>query len=340
MKESNANGRCGYLDVLRILSAFAVVVIHLCSGTVSTAQSVAAGTALACDTVHTLMNFSVPMFLMISGALFLNNATTYTYGKIWRNIRRVLLCLVGFGLVYSLLEQLFVSRSVHVLWAVRDIFTGNLWDHMWYLYMIVGIYLLVPLIKPFFVQAARRDVVLLLALLFLFNSVFPQLETAFSVKPGFSLPLNSMYLFYFLAGGLLFRWKPVQKNKGFALSGAAVLITAAAIIAVSVAGWEKVRTDYGSGLVCLYTMGIFVLCKLSLEGYVPSGRVIGLSNLTWGIYLLHPLFLNVVLKALHWNPVNHLPAVSMPVLAVCVFAASGAVIYIARKIPPVEKYIL
>ena len=124
------------------------------------------------------------------------------------------------------------------------------------------------------------------------------------------------------------------------LCGALALLGLAALAIVSVAGWTVIRTDYGSGIVCVVTMGLFLLCKTALEGRLSGPKLAGVSMLTWGIYLVHPLFLNILLKCLRWNPMDHFPAVSMPLLVAVVFAISGAIIYLVRKIPFVKKYFL
>ena len=43
-----------------------------------------------------------------------------------------------------------INSSIHFA-------TGHSWAHMWYLYMLIGLYLITPVIKPFVVKASNKD---------------------------------------------------------------------------------------------------------------------------------------------------------------------------------------
>lgn len=56
---------------------------------------------------------------------------------------------------------------------------------MWYLYMIVGLYLLTPILKPIIENCSASVLSYFLILLFLFDSIFPLIEELLQIKLDF-----------------------------------------------------------------------------------------------------------------------------------------------------------
>ena len=75
-----SNQRIIYLDLLRVLATIGVIVIHVCGrgfyGSLFTSSWYYA------VFYHSLVRWCVPVFFMISGALFLNPKKTVTYKEI------------------------------------------------------------------------------------------------------------------------------------------------------------------------------------------------------------------------------------------------------------------
>lgn len=66
--------------------------------------------------------------------------------------------------------------------------------------------------------------------------------------------------------------------------------------------------------------------------------IVSLSSLTFGIYLIHYLVLEVLCK-FGINTTMFYPILSIPVLAVITFCIGGLIVWLIRKIPKVGKYI-
>ena len=92
---------------------------------------------------------------------------------------------------------------------------------------------------------------------------------------------------------------------------------------------------YLDPFVCIASVGLFFLVT---NQAVRSGNILRvLSGCTWGIYLLHPFFINVVLKVLHLDLVSSMPYVKLPLLGIFIFLCSFAGTYILRQIPLIKK---
>ncbi|MDR2466213.1 MAG: acyltransferase family protein, partial [Prevotellaceae bacterium] len=199
-------GDTAYLDTLRVFATFAVIMIHVFSPiNLYFRDSLTDTEAYICVVLKNLWQWCVPVFVMITGVLFLNPEKEITLKKILkRHVLRIVAAIILFGTPYSFME---ISFNANMSFNIRQIgiaalnaIQGKSWDSLWYLYMIAGIYLCVPLMRVFVVNASKRIVGYMLAILFVFTSLIPSLESILPYKFGIYIPINSVYLFYLLLG--------------------------------------------------------------------------------------------------------------------------------------------
>ena len=84
---STLNQRKNYFDLLRVISSFAVVVIHVTSAAMNTTE-VSSQTYMANALLNSIMRWAVPVFFMISGALFLDPKREVTTKKLFTKINK------------------------------------------------------------------------------------------------------------------------------------------------------------------------------------------------------------------------------------------------------------
>lgn len=337
----NKNTYYGYLDILRIVSAFAVVVIHVVTSTVfNSAIPITPTEKLFCSTIHSIMNFSVPTFIMITGFIFLGNEINYTYNSMKKYVFKIIIALILFGSFYSLLEQVFVARTFNYnmfIQTIYNIITGNLWDHLWYLYTILGMYLIIPIIKPFFITRNVKPLIVATALILICNNMIPEFNTYCGTEIISVIPLFNKYICYLFLGGLLAKTKPKISYMYLSIIG---LIVAIILIIIKYYNGLDLNTEYDSLTICVLTVSFFVLISHFFKDYSPNKYLINISKATWGIYLLHPLFLNIQLKFLHINPFQFLPTVMVPLNCILLFIITYWFVKLLRSLSFVKKYIL
>lgn len=316
------------IDILRIISAIAVVIIHVVSAPVSN-STVGVDVSLAdnLNLIHTLMNWSVPAFFMITGYCLLRKKTC-TYEYCFSHVLKYVGVLFTVGLFYALLEEVFAFKTLNfsiLVRSVKNVIGGKLWDHMWFVYAITGIYLVMPVIHTF-MQQGTKNICILTALLFLFNILFPTIEEWLFVEK--VLPFGG-YLFYVCLGGAIAKMN-ISKGLLRAISFAGLLS-----IVWIVLGAGTQEFGYNHAAVCLVSMSIFLL--ISRINIKASKWILCISNCTWGIYLIHPFFINVAIKLLKIDVLGSQPYVRLFVFAAAVFCASLLSTWILRKIPLVKK---
>lgn len=289
---------------------------------------------------HDLM-WAVPCFLMVTGALLLPPEKDIGYrAQFTKYVARVVKAIVVFGVLFVALETLFVpeQRTVeHALAGLADIFTGNGWSHMWYLYCLLGLYLLLPVYKKFTAHADRRDMLYLLAVYGLFEAIVPLLGI-WNISCGFYIHTSSVYPFWLFLGYYLRRWGREHSRAlyGWVFVGATAVITGASLAATY---WRLSSLDllftYSSPLVVLQAGGLagwFFQCRSDGTGAV--GRVLtNIDRHSFGIYLIHMVYVRLIYRHLHFDPfrIGAIPGVLAVVLAA--FLLAYATDWVLRKLP-------
>ena len=105
-----------FLDVLRVLATCAVVLMHVLTGATDvTDASIVPEYRSLLLSVMDLVTWCVPIFLLMSGYLFLNPERTLTYPvMIKKYCRRIALAILLFGVPYAASELVVAERTFRI----------------------------------------------------------------------------------------------------------------------------------------------------------------------------------------------------------------------------------
>lgn len=130
-----------WINSLRVLAAMAVVVIHISAPFVT--SNLFSGTWWMGHGLDTISRFAVPMFLMITGALLLHKEepiNVFARKRAWK----IVLPFLGWSLFYYLLAN---RTSGSVTDFIKNLLGNGNHYHLWYLYLIVLLYLFIPILR-------------------------------------------------------------------------------------------------------------------------------------------------------------------------------------------------
>lgn len=330
-----------FLDILRVTAALAVAMYHVLTAAVNLDPAVAEQTSTLVLALAKTLLWHVPVFLLITGYLWLSDEKECTYKKIWPAIRRFILVLFTVGLMFAMMERFFRYRYFSFelfLWSVADVLIGTLWDHMWYVYAIIGIYLVLPVLKPFFKHSSVQSIAVLTGLLFVFTILLKDLQGTVGYVFPVSVPMaNPSYpMFYICAGGLISKLTLPKKTALFGSITFCLSVTSCFLV-MMFAPWLELWTNIFSGISAI---SLFLTVKTLAEQAPQRSWLLCLSECSFGIYLFHQLFINVLIKMLHWYPLQNSPVLSVCGTFAAVVLAAFAMTFLLRKIPMVRKYIL
>lgn len=206
------------ISAMRIVATLAVIMIHTCNTMTDNPGmfSLTDGQHAFYSACITLVSWAVPLFFMITGALLLGRIIPYR--KIFtKYMKRMLLVLLLFGTAFAWLEifasEKRITASLIGLGFLR-VLEGQSWGHLWYIYSLVGIYLILPLLCLAAQQMNRKKQEALLSVLFVFLFIIPTIEGLVGIKIGFEIPIASNSVFYVMLGKYLDDEVPeVLKNK-------------------------------------------------------------------------------------------------------------------------------
>lgn len=330
-------GRLAYADGLRVLAAFAVIVLHVSVGWLWKAPDGSADQAVLL-TYDALVRWCVPLFVLLSGMFLLDPAKPLPRRKLAGHILRVLVSLLAWGSFYAVItygrpDGRFTASGV--LEALLHVARADTHYHLWFLYMILGLYLVTPVLRAFLRGAEEGDVTWFLLLFLVFGSVLPLLAY---YLPGLSIPkwlellgVPAGYMGCYLAGWYLRsrRLSPAAEGWVYALGGAGLAFTV----------WQGGAVfGYLTPNVLFATAAVFLLFRRLLGGMGPHKLLDVLSDRSFGIYLVHPFFI-LVLDHFGLTTLVFPPPVSVPVLSLLVFAASFALSWALGKVPVVGRYL-
>lgn len=344
-----AGGRTAYFDVLRVVAIVGVVVLHTAAQQwyATPPASVSWQTLNVYDSA---MRFCVPIFFMVSGALFLDQARRVDLGTILRkSLPRLLVAFAVWSVFYALINT-FVFGSYA---GMRDLLGKMVvgYYHQWFLWALMGLYLVTPLLRR--ICAERALAVYFVVLAFVFASVLPLLTqlpvvgTAVSAITGMAqVQLVLGYSMYFVLGHLIHTGVlDGVRMLWFVVAGiSAVVVTASGAALLSLRAGEGDVTLYGylTPNVVVASICVFVVVKRLVEGGKNPGKVgrvtafVGASS--FGIYLVHPFFQSLLISAGVTTAV--LPEiVSVPLVALAIFVPSLLVAALLHRIPRVGRYI-
>ena len=123
-----ANNRIISFDVLRILAAFAVVMLHVTSDRLT--ASFPSNEWEIRNVYDSFVRWCVPVFVMISGALFLNHGRSVNVGRLYKkNILHLVFIFFAWSFIYAL--YLAIVKCDHNIYnIIRNILEGPV--HFWF----------------------------------------------------------------------------------------------------------------------------------------------------------------------------------------------------------------
>lgn len=347
-----------FLDVLRVLATCAVVLMHVLTGATDvTDASIVPEYRSLLLSVMDLVTWCVPIFLLISGYLFLNPERTLTYPvMIKKYCRRIALAILLFGVPYAASELVVTERTFRIRMipeALKMTLMGHTWSHMWYLYLILFLYLITPLLKKVLRVLPVWGVAAVMAVIFLGSSVAPFLNKVLDVNSIPVLPDGGVYFLYYLCGYFFaVREVCVDKGRNVWLTAAVAVLALGMILSRTLAGFS-IQMAYNYPFTVLLAVLLFAAgWNGSIKKYRIPWQEAG--ALSFAVYLVHPVYVNLLYKFVKITPFTVLEqcgvqsvvagqAVLILLLAafcLVVLALATATAWVLRKIPVLRKYVL
>lgn len=344
--------RMTYLDILRIAAIFAVIVVHI---TACDWDSIPVTSIRwqVLNLYNAASRWCIAGFVLMSGRTFLAPERSLPFAVLLKkNILRMLLSLLFWSTAYHLYETALGTGSIHaadLLCGIIKVFTLGARRHLWFLYLMIGLYLLTPLLRRVVVRFSTCQLVQGCIILLLISGTVPFVLSG--------TPLYAVMQYVMQVPGLIGLFV-----LGFCLDR--VTISARTMRLLCVAGiFGAVFTIVGTSLLSIYTgtatpllynntapnvvvpaIALLAFGKKRLYalsfGEKWDARITRFASLTFAIYLIHDFFVIPLELGLCGLSVGLLqPMLSVVTFSAWVLLLCTPVAYLLRKIPIINQYI-
>lgn len=302
------------LDLLRIIAGVAVVVIHTTDPFVNKETLFGGFNWHIANILNSVSRVSVPLFIMISGALLLSKKEIEIVSFLKRRVVRIGIPLLFWSFIYLFVYHLPRLSPEFFVTA----FASGKVEHLYFLIIMLGLYLISPVLTIFLRGASDREIKGIIIYAFIYSFL---LSLMHRIVPTINYQTNSLTLFipyisYYLLGWYLKNHEYKGKvYKLFYLFVSLGLLNALLNILGTLADRTGVQILYSRGvaqyvyepfspLIIIETILLFIIVMNmndKLKDYVSryTGLVRHFSSTIFGIFLIHPLVIRYVDIYLH-----------------------------------------
>jgi len=342
------NSRECFLDLLRIIACFLVIVNHTNSviflGT--TPQNLTWFVSLAYFFVSKI---AVPVFFMISGYLLLNKKDDLK--KSLQRFSRIAVVLIVWGFIYAIYKSCYVNSDpsfLNIIQMALSTFRKSPTNALWYLYTYLGILLMLPFLQKMTSLMTKRDYHIFFIISITCYSVLPILThyfPNFRLSSDFQLPLFGGYICMLLIGQYFSRFEIKKTKLRFFVS--CLLFAIMVVFNVVATYFEYTKSDSKYLFfdnrtffpillqsVCVFYMASFVRFSKNF------GKIISyIGSCTFGIYLISDMSIGF-LKPFYLKAATYIhPIFAVVIFEIIVFAVGFVVVTLLKKIPLVKKVV-
>jgi len=332
--------RVTYFDWLRGAATFAVVILHMLNMMLSTHP--VSDFPLAMVVIWTQLQlvftrWAVPAFFMVSGALLLDPARDVSWNKVALYVARVAGALLVFCCVYTCVSANTITLSA-IVTGLGKAFTRGSWDHLWYVYALIGLYLLTPILSAY-VRATTPEVQRTTLLVL---SVPTLLVRSINAATGLGLASVAWVtssVFYYLLGAYAHQYVSLDRRIVALGLGSLAAGLVSIVFLVTLTGiYPNWFIKPECPLVTLWSLLVFVAAKRFLNGRTVPPLLELASGHSLAIYLVHPIVLVVLYRRLWWMPYETLPPVIFEIVAFAlVLGTTVPVAMLLKRVPGLRR---
>ena len=345
--------RIFYLDVLRVVACLSVIMIHS-SGHYIT-KDVGSFNYWIGIIFDSFSRVAVPLFVMISGCLFLDSKYNYSNKKIKDSIKKMILFFIFWSSIYCLIFNIIINilnnSSIDIVKILGSLIIGHY--HLWFIYLIIGLYLIVPLLRLWVNEENKHYVEYFLIISIFITFLIPQLisiccnySNLFNyfdniVNNYIQLKYVGGYTTYFILGWYINKYDFKYKKTIyiFGIVGLFITIFGSYFLSVSLNQNMQLFDDLSINIL-LFSVAVFLFVKNKLYHIKNHNNKIvdTISKNSLGIYGIHVFFVTLILNILDSYSLNY-ALIFIPFVFLLSFFLSLLCTILLSKIPGLKKFV-
>jgi surface polysaccharide O-acyltransferase-like enzyme len=347
MKKDNIIKNYEWVDSLRVLATLSVIFVHVTAPILYQYGKVSNFDWWVGNIYDSTVRFCVPIFLMISGVLILSKNYENTGEYLRKRVLRILLPFLFWSIIYIAKDLFFkfnheeqLSYTEVLKFIFLQLKNGASY-HLWYIYLIIGLYLFFPIIGKWIRQSDKQEIKYFIGIWLI--TMIAQLPFVNKIVPNINITYFTGYIGFPILGYYLNKYSfDFNGKKAFyilsILTGIVITSLGTFFITDNLNRFDELFYGYLTPNVLLVSAGVFLLFKNFVKfGTKMTKIVLFFSKYSYGVYLIHVLVLMVLAKFnISYAFVN--PIIGIPVTSILCIVVSTFIVLGINKLP-FGKYI-
>lgn len=301
------------------------------------------------------LRWCVPVLVMLSGALFLNPDKEISIYSIYaKYIFRIVSAFLFWSILYTIVNYCKYPRELDVLHCIADFIISVIFKpnyHLWYIYLIVGLYMITPILRQMICTCTDRILRYWLGLMFLFGITVYALRRIDLFENYIGDALDSMnmnflagYVFYYVAGYYISSKQIRHKKVIYTLGIIGYIVTVLGTLILSNrVGYTVTVYNYLYPNTAAIAIAMFVFFTKEGARWKLSAKAANtlriLSSSMFGVYLIHDFPLQL-LEYFNITVGIFQSITSAILIAVAVFVICLIIVQQIRRIPYAREFLI
>ncbi len=336
-----------WISNLRVFATLTVIMLHCAAGGIYLMGKIPSSWWWICNASNAFGRFAVPVFVMLSGYLLLGKYKNLTE-FLSKRFSRIFVPFLLWTIIFMLWGNYFGIISAEktkfeVVDILKKILMGGAGGsgHLWFVYMLLGLYLFSPVISRWITQATSQEIKFFLIMWFIACTIYPYFEKFLGIKINFEIRYFSGYVGYFVLGYFLGNLPINLPQSRVGLMALAVFLISWVITFVGIyfstvsnnKAYESSLFDYLSPSVILMSISAFLTFKNLLNVEFLPTLTAQLDKFSYGMYLMHLIPMKTLSRQFQINFKWIHPSIGIATQFILTATICYVVIFILSKIP-------
>lgn len=285
------------LDLLKVIACFMVIIIHVTAPIILYYSDYNESQFIVANFLNSFSRGAVPIFVLISGGFLLSDDRFKSYSFTLRyTFKKIIVPTIFWSIlywIYYIVRGFLLNQDNLIIKSIKLLIKGEIFYHLWYLYMIIGIYLTLPILIKFI---RKRNHLKITITIFFFVFMASIITEKINIMPYFQF-IN--YLGYFWIGFVVKEKISIIKNvKNYFIL--AFLSSSLLIFILTQLAHENIIKIKDSLYFYEYLNPLVFIASVSLYLFFSTCPVIKISSYkyilkeSFNIYLIHPFIIDII----------------------------------------------
>ncbi|MBQ8681766.1 MAG: acyltransferase family protein [Bacilli bacterium] len=270
-------------------------------------------------TIQGIVRTGLPLFVLLSGVLALNQKEEKMNNYYFKKFIKIIIPLLIYSLIYIFIYDYDYNLSFfkisNLLNSFKNILSDDAYYHLWYGYMIIGIYICVPYLRKMCISLNDKESKNLLSLIFTIATI-KYLLPSLGIEIGIKDFIFEGWLLIFLLGYFVNKDIILKHYKLIYLLG----ITSFIFYLIANRWFLQIKNLNDLSITMMFqVMAIYIffyqnkekICKNRLINKI----IVFLSKYSWEIFLIHAYILDTLRYMFNlWNVRNIITIILLSIL--------------------------